>query len=219
MNTIKNAFIVDDEHFIGNANNIAQKILKHGRITKNGKIIIDDKDLTKDQILKLCLSIKFIAHELDNKIPQDVKPSELVDVMSERPESIGSRLSKLFKENFVKKSGFGQYIIHNYKIEAFVDSLTKNIQKSNETRKTPTNAKSGKRLTGIGADIQNLVDNNFFSKPKTIKDVEKELKKEAKYHDSRVIDATMKNVFMKRRIVKRIENENGGQAKWQYVIR
>lgn len=219
MESIKNAFIVDDEHFVGNANNIAQKILKHGRITKNGKIIIDNKNLTKDQILKLCLSIKFIAHELDNKIVKDVKPSELVDVMGERTESIGSRLSKLLRDNFVKKSGFGQYIIHNYKIEAFIDSLDKSYQKSNETKKTSINAKFGKKLTGVGADIQNLVDNDFFSKPRTIKDVEKELKKETKYHDSRVIDATMKNIFIKRRIVKRIENESGGQAKWQYVIR
>jgi hypothetical protein len=79
--------------------------------------------------------------------------------------------------------------------------------------------KSGKKLTGVGADIQNLVDNNFFSTPKTIKDIEKELKKEARYHDSRVIDATVKNIFMKRRIIKRIENEGGGKTKWQYVIR
>lgn len=218
MNNIKKMFILEDENFTGNTANIAKRLIKYGRITKKGEIIIDADNLTQDQILKLCLSIKFIANEMDDKIEKYVKPTDLVKIMNERSESIGSRLSKLLNDGFVKKVGYGRYVINNYKIETFIKSLEDDNQKP---RSSKTNIKSGgsKKLTGIGADIESLIYNNFFSKPKTIKDVELELKRENKYYDSRVIDATMKNIFIRRRIVKRIENENGGKAKWQYVIR
>ena len=43
--------------------------------------------------------------------------------MGERVESVGSRLSQLAKSGFAKKSGYGQYVAHSYKVDKFLDEL------------------------------------------------------------------------------------------------
>lgn len=216
-NDIKKSFIVSEDHYKGNIEELAQKTIKHGKITENGNIIIENTSLSKDDLVKLCLVIRFIAHEFNEEMSAAVRPIDLVDILKERTESVGSRLSILAKKGFVKKEGRGVYVVHSYKINAFLDSLS--TEQTIQTRtKTSNTDRKLKKLTGVGQDIQELIDEGFLKHPKTVNEVEIELNRKTKYHQSRVIDATIRTVFVRsRKTLKRIPNETKGRAKWLYV--
>ena len=120
---LKNKFIVDETATGKDAEQLIEKALKYGRVSKSGDIIIDKIQLSQDNILKLALVLRFLAHGIDESITESVRPTELTKVMGERVESVGSRLSQLAKSGFAKKSGYGQYVAHSYKVDKFLDEL------------------------------------------------------------------------------------------------
>lgn len=223
-NDVINQFIVSDSVDKGSVHALAKKALKHGRITQGGNIVIDNPHLSKEDTVKLALVIRFIANALDDSISQNVRPVELTSVLHERVESAGSRLSKLAKEGFAKKSGYGQYSVFPYKIDPFLDALSEakdaGPKRSMPSKRSTSGPRKAKELTGIGLDIQKLIDEGFFATPRFVSEVDAELKKETRYHDPKVIDMTIRKTFVaNRRSLKRIPNIGGGKAKWKYVIR
>ncbi len=221
---IKSQFIVGDEVDTNSIHRLAKKALKHGRVTKGGNVVVDNARLSKDDTLKLCLVIRYIANALDESISQSVRPVELTDALHERVESVGSRLSRLAKENFVRKTGYGQYSVFPYKVEPFLDEVDGKdpveARKSSATRSASKSPRKVKELTGVGLDIQKLLDDDFFSTPRFINEIDSELRKETRYHDPKVIDMTIRKTFVSnRRSLKRIPNTEGGKSKWKYVVR
>ena len=120
---LKNKFIVDETTTREDAEQLIEKALKYGRVSKSGDIIIDKVQLSQDNILRLALVLRFLAHGIDESITESVRPTELTKVMGERVESVGSRLSQLAKSGFAKKSGYGQYVAHSYKVDKFLNEL------------------------------------------------------------------------------------------------
>jgi|GEM_PF-1162116 len=222
-------FIVDESDTRRNTQELIKKVLKFGKVSKNGDIIIEDRSLSKDNILKLALVVRFLAHGLDETIPDSIRPSDLTKVMSERIEAVGSRLSALVKSNFAKKDGYGKYIVHYYKIEKFLAELEhgneagdsgKTAQNKKGGRKIKIGQKRGKPVYGVVADIQNLINSGFFRTPKFVADVKKKLEEEVKFHDIRVIDTAIRKTFIiNKKLLKRIPNTEKGKAKWKYVVR
>lgn len=221
---IKDQFIVDDNVDKNSIQKLAKRAIKYGRITREGSVVLDSDDLSKDEVLKLALVIRYIANALDETISQSVRPVELTSTLQERVESVGSRLSKLAKESFVRKTGYGQYSVFPYKIESFLDALDRRdvsgSKKPTQKRSASKGTRKTKELTGVGLDIQKLLDDGFFSIPRFIKEVDSELRREIRYHDPKVIDMTIRKTFVSsRRSLKRIPNTEGGKAKWKYVVR
>jgi len=122
-NDIRNQFIVEENVSAHQAEGMAQRVLKFGRITKSGVVIIDDKSLSKLDQLKLCLVVRYIAHSLNPEISEQVRPSELTIPLGQRLEAVGSTLSVLSKEGFVKKQGHGRYVVSTHKIDQFLNYL------------------------------------------------------------------------------------------------
>lgn len=225
-NDIKSQFIVSSDKYTGNIEALASRAIKFGKVTEKGDIIIEDQSLTKEDIIKLGLVLRFIAHAFDENISEDLRPSELTDISNQRVEAVGSKLSELAtKTGFAKKIGHGQYVVQSYKIDSFLSDLenkagSKNRSVSKQGKKRQRTGDSTKTLTGVGRDIQSLIDNNFFDKPKVISEILKELETEGCFHNSKVVDKTITTTFLKnRRSLKRIQNEDGGKSKWKYVIR
>lgn len=218
---IKNQFIVSDEYSNNNIEAQAQRTIPFGRITKDGTIIIDNRTLSKGDQLKLCLVIRYIASNFSEEISKEVRPVDLTGVLGQRVEAIGSLLSKLASEGFAKKISRGNYSIHAYKIDSFLDYL-ENIRTDDDktSKKVRRSGTKGNALTGIGKYIQLLIDDGFFNTPKLISEVVAELKKENVFRDSKVVDKTVRDSFVSmRRSLQRVNNEDGGQANWKYVIR
>jgi len=215
---IRNQFIVTDDFNKQKVEEQARKAIKFGRITSDGTVIIDAKNLPKVQQLRLCLVIRYIAHCLNDEIPGTVSPSGLVKVLGQRTEAIGSGLSKLASEGFAKREAHGEYSIHSYKIDSFLEDLERGGKTDEGSGSSKRVGRKVKKMTGIGLHIQGLVDQGFFSEPKPISDVVDELEKNNVFRDSRVIDKTIRDSFLGRKILMRVKNEGKGRAKWLYVV-
>ena len=121
MKDIKDRFIVSEDVSEENLREFAERTLVHGRVTKGGTIVIDNKKLTPEDTLKLALVIKYIANQFDETNSASLRPKDATTILNERIESVGSRLSKLAKEGFAKKVAYGQYSVFPYKIRSFLD--------------------------------------------------------------------------------------------------
>lgn len=217
---IKSLFIVEDDFGNQNVEEQAKRILRFGRASKSGSVIIDDRSLSKGDQLKLCLVIRHIASSLsDGNITREFRPIELVDILGQRMEAIGSGLSKLASEGFAKKGGPGKYSVYPHKIAPFLDYL-ESLGADSENGRVRARKSKGNSLTGIGRHIQQLINDRFFDTPRFISEVMDELKKEGVFRDSRVVDKTIRDSFVSmRRSLQRIPNQDGGRSKWKYTVR
>lgn len=217
---IKSSFIVnEDEYTKEKIQKYAEKALKYVKIAKKGQILIENHNLPSDEKIKLCLVARFIAHSFYDEIQSSVTLLEIEKVIQESKEAVGSRLSKIVKAGFAKRIKCGVYEIMPHKIEFFLDDLSSE-KRQNIKIKNALNGKKRRSTKGVGKDIQDLVDSEFFNTPKTIQEISKKLKEEVKFHDDRVIDATVRNGFVsKKKILKRIPASKKGKARWEYVIR
>lgn len=224
---LKSRFIVDEGHARQNTERLIEKALKYGRVSKGGDIIIDRARLSQDNTLKLGLVLRYLGHSIDETISESVRPSELTKVLGERIESVGSRLSLLAKNGFLKKSGYGQYIVQSYRVEKFLDELESGEaagapeqKRGKRTARRIGGSKKSPTLAGIGNDIQGLIAEGFFKTPKFVTEVQKKLEEEVRYHDIRTIDTAIRKTFVaSRKVLKRIPNTEKGKAKWKYVDR
>lgn len=224
-NDIEKLLIVDDEDYSKDqAKKIATRVVKYAKISKKGDIIIIDNFLSPDDKLRIALVLRFIAHTFNSGIPETISLKELTLVLSERLEAVGSRLSKIIKnENFAKKIKKGVYIVQSFMIERFLTNLEnkKTVGSVQGKRKiSKTNRKvTNKAVTGVGKDILDLLINkDFFKTPKTIKEACDKLKQETKYYDPRVVDATIRKTFVSsQKMLRRLPAEGKGKARWVYV--
>lgn len=225
-NDIKNLLIINEDNYSKQiVEKFAERLIKYAKITKDGDIIILDSSLSPDDKLRIALVLRFIAHTFDNSIPETITLKELANLLSERLEAVGSRLSKIIKnENFAKKVKKGVYLVQYFVIDKLLTDL-ENKEHNAGDRKKRTMRNSSKRkdkvVTGVGKDIlELLINNDFFKMPKTVKEACEKLEQETKFHDSRVVDMTIRKTFVgSKRILKRIPNPNKGKAKWLYVNR
>lgn len=224
-NDISKQLIVDDENYsIERAKKMAEKIVKYGKITKKGDILIIDNSLSPDNKLRLSLVLRFIAHIFNNDIPETITLKELSIILSERLEAVGSRLSQIIKkELFAKKVEKGVYMAQHFAIDKFLDNLGKenSIQSIREKSGGPkrTRKNSNKTVTGVGKDILDLLINkDFFKTPKTIKEACDMLKQETKFYDPRVVDTTIRKTFVSsQKVLRRLPAEKMGKSRWVYV--
>lgn len=232
-NDIKNLLIVDGDNYSKQImEELAGRLIKYAKISKNGDIIILDNSLSPDDKLRIALVLRFIAHTFDDTISETITLKELSNLLSERLEAVGSRLSQVMKkENFAKKVNKGVYIVQHFVIDKFLTDLENKEHSVGSGKKRVTKSGSkrkDKAVTGVGKYILDLLINqNFFNTPRTIKEVHEKLKEETKIYDERVIDATIRKTFVDaKKILRRINvrknpilNKNVGKARWVYVNR
>lgn len=225
-NDIKNLLIVDSDNYSKQImEEFAKKLIKYAKISKKGDIIILDNSLSPDDKLRVALVLRFIAHTFDNNIPETITLKELANLLSERLEAVGSRLSQVIKkENFAKKVKKGIYSVQYFVIDKFLIDLENKKNTVSGERKSRTRSglkRKNKAVTGVGKDIlELLINTNFFKTPKAIKEACEKLREETKFHDPRVIDMTIRKTFVNsKKILKRIPNPDKGKTKWLYVNR
>ena len=225
-NDVKNLLIVDGDNYSRQTmEELAKRLIKYAKISKNGDIIILDSSLSPDDKLRIALVLRFIAHTFDDTILETITLKELANLLSERIEAVGSRLSKIIKnENFAKKTKKGVYVVQHFVIDKFLTALEN--KKDSVSGGGKRRARSGlkrkdKAVTGVGKDIlELLINNNFFKTPKAIKEACKKLEEETKFHNPKIVDMTIRKTFVNsKRILKRIPNPNKGKTKWLYVNR
>ncbi len=216
-------FIVSDDQDQRVTEELIKKAIKYGRISESGSVIIDT-DLSRDNKAKLSLALRFLGHSLNDTIPSTLRPIELSRILGERVEAAGSRLSELSRSGFAKRVGHGLYEIQVYKLEKLFDDLVSDRTSTPENfftkSKIYSSNRKAKSLTGVGRDIEDLINDGFLKIPKTVSEIKRKLDEEIKFHDIRVIDTTIRKTFVsRRRTLKRIEMRGKGKSRWQYVNR
>jgi len=94
-----------------------------------------------------------------------------------------------------------------------ISKLEKQLSsKSTTSKKTQTTRSDYK---GTSGGVQFLIDNGFFNNPKSSQIVHEEMKREGYHKPIKNIDATLRLVFVKKKILERIKE---GKI-WNYVIR
>jgi len=216
------AFIVDDENALLETRRLVEKALKYGRITRSGELLIEDFGLSKTNILKLALVLRFLAHRIDENISDTLSPKELVTVLSERYESVGSRLSKLAGAGFVEKVGHGKYRAKLFQVKRFLLGLegqevegVANAVRRKRRRIIPDSDKS--KRGGVYLAVQKLIEKEYFKTPRFVSEAKKELEVEGDFFDIRRVDTAVR--VMHKKSLRRLRSEKGGKAKWQYVNR
>jgi len=109
------------------------------------------------------------------------------------------------------------------RMEKEIEKLLKNLENrlekienvlfSDKLEKIKAKSKDYKGLAG---GIRFLIDNNFFSQPKCLKEIKNELEKEDYYYSKSGIASTLSETFTKsQKILTRIKTKEG----WKYVLR
>lgn len=99
------------------------------------------------------------------------------------------------------------------KIEQTIEE--ESLEKPSILKSKPVTIKP-KSYEGLSGGIQLLIDNNFFSKPKSMREVFEELKREGYFYSLQSVDTTLRKVFVMNR--KKVARIMDGKI-WKYAIR
>ncbi len=99
-------------------------------------------------------------------------------------------------------------------IEVHEDRISK-LEKSFSNNKKGKPKEKKFTYEGVSGGVQMLIDNGFLDSPKPAKDVFNEMKREGYYNSLKNVDGSLRNVFVKKKVLQRIKEENV----WKYVIR
>jgi hypothetical protein len=117
-----------------------------------------------------------------------------------------------------------------YKTEAFkiilaklldertaVATTTQNLSQSTTRPKDTGNKKSAfGSFGGVSKHIYSLLLEGFFDKPQLLKEINSELEKNSCFYDIRVVDSSLRHVFVKNnKLLTRIKNG----SRWAYVVK
>jgi len=107
------------------------------------------------------------------------------------------------------------------KLEKIIQSHEDRISKlEKQITINPTKSKSEKTekksdYSGTSGGIQMLIDSGFLNKPKSSKEIHDEMKREGYYKSVKNVDGTVRNVFVKKKILERFKVDKI----WKYVVR
>ena len=98
---------------------------------------------------------------------------------------------------------------HENRISKLENQLSSKSTPSKKTQSAESN------YSGTSGGIQFLIDSGFLNNPKSSQMVHEEMKREGYHKPVKNIDATLRLVFVKKKILERIKEDKV----WKYVIR
>ena len=121
---LKRKFIVDDDVLKSRLEPIVDKALKHCKIDKNGQVLITNTKLSAGDQVRLVLSARVIAAQLDSSIAPEVTVAEIEKYIGLPANQVRARGNDAIRAKFAEASQRGTYRAVPHKVEAFLDSIT-----------------------------------------------------------------------------------------------
>ncbi|MFA7708261.1 MAG: hypothetical protein WCX73_04895, partial [Candidatus Pacearchaeota archaeon] len=79
MEDLKKEFIIDKDNYEKERiPELVKKILRYCKITNEGQVMFEEKDLILKDKIKLILIARFLANKLDKNIPEEVSIDEIL---------------------------------------------------------------------------------------------------------------------------------------------
>jgi len=125
MKDIKEIFIVDEEEFNKNFEELIGKIVDFVRISKEGKILLSQPSMKNTDKIGISIIARFLGNTIEKQIPSEVTTPELSEATGLPQHIVSARLSELIKQRFVKRVETGVYMAIPYRIEIFVEKINK----------------------------------------------------------------------------------------------
>lgn len=121
---LKEGFIVDKEEYSKEkVKGLVEIVSSFCKVTKKGEVFILKKVSTR-KVLKLILGARFIAHILDNSIPEEVSRKELEAYSNMKKKVFIARFNEMLRENFAEKEENSKLKAKNILVlEQFLEQL------------------------------------------------------------------------------------------------
>lgn len=128
LEELKKQFIVDEDVLRARLEPIVSKALSHCRIDKNGQVLITDAKLSGKNQVKLALAARTIAAQLDSRISSEVTAVELAKFTGLPANQVRARGNDAINDKFARSPKAGVYQAIPYKIEPFLDEISRPLQ-------------------------------------------------------------------------------------------
>ena len=120
---LKKQFIVEGDVLKERLEALVSKALRHCRIDKSGQVLISDGQLSGRDQVKLILSARAIASQLDRDIRPEVSVVEIAKYTGLPANQVRARGKECIEHKFAESSAAGVYRAIPHKIEGFLDEL------------------------------------------------------------------------------------------------
>ena len=124
LESLKQQFIVDS--FVYNTNKTKKyvtQVLKHCKITSEGRVIIENKNLQKIDTIALIILARYLANKLEDKISESITLKEVYKMTKLSESSVRGHISTLFDRNIIVKPSDGIYQFNPSKIDDFLERI------------------------------------------------------------------------------------------------
>jgi hypothetical protein len=120
---LKKKFIVEEKLDEKRVANYIERILPFCKISKDGMVIVETKNLKTLQQVKLALVARFLANYLDKNIPAEMGNGELSNSLSIPEDQIAARIKELREGKFAISVKRGLHQANPLQIERFMIEL------------------------------------------------------------------------------------------------
>jgi len=120
---LKKKFIVNETYETERLKNDVERLLRHCRITRQGRVIITAGKLTTKQKIGLVISARFIANKLQKSIPENVTAEEISKYTYIQKPGVSRKTTELVNEAFVFRPEPATYRANPARIDEFLDTL------------------------------------------------------------------------------------------------
>jgi len=127
---LKKEFIITEKEEEERLRRMLERILKFARITVNGEVIFERKDLSRTDRIKLILVARYLGSRLSDSIPGEVTLKELAKMASAKEKVVSARVSELIKEGLVETVRRGHYRVRSLSAaEDIMNSIERKYEK------------------------------------------------------------------------------------------
>jgi hypothetical protein len=124
LGALKKKFFIDDEEYdTESIKHDLERLVRYGKISKQGKVLITAKDLTGKE--RVCFSIvaRYIGSKLEKKISNVITTEEISSFTSIEKAVVNARAKELADEGLITRTEAGSYRANPSQIGDFLTSL------------------------------------------------------------------------------------------------
>ncbi|MEM4602165.1 MAG: hypothetical protein QW808_04625 [Desulfurococcaceae archaeon] len=122
MEELRKKFIVEEKIDEKKIATYIERVLRFGKLSVDGSIIIERKLSTKDQV-GLALIMRYLANHLEKSISAEVRVKELSQSLGIPEDQVTARLVDLNREKLAIRINKGVYKVNPARIENFLNQL------------------------------------------------------------------------------------------------
>jgi len=125
IEALKREFIITKEEEEERLKEILKKIVKFVKVTEEGAIVFEIKDLAGIDRIGLALAARYVAGKLVENIRQEVSLDELSQITGLKEKVASARVKDLAKEGLVERLGRGLYRARGlFAVEKIIEKVT-----------------------------------------------------------------------------------------------